>query len=64
MGFGKHGGDRESSAATELESLADLGILLADFGCTGGGCAGDLDGDGDTDLADLGILLADFGCAP
>ena len=28
-----------------------------------GGCAGDLDGDGDTDLADLGILLADFGCA-
>ena len=27
------------------------------------GCAGDLDGDGDTDLADLGILLADFGCA-
>ena len=28
----------------------------------GGGCVGDLDGDGDTDLADLGILLADFGC--
>jgi hypothetical protein len=26
------------------------------------GCAGDLDGDGDTDLTDLGILLADFGC--
>ena len=32
-------------------------------GCVGaGGCAGDLDNDGDTDLADLGILLADFGC--
>ena len=33
-------------------------------GALGGGtsCAGDLDGDGDTDLADLGILLADFGC--
>ena len=33
-------------------------------GAAGGGtsCAGDLDGDGDTDLADLGILLADFGC--
>ena len=44
--------------------LADLGILLADFGCTPPGpCAGDLDGDGDTDLADLGILLADFGCS-
>jgi hypothetical protein len=28
----------------------------------GGGCAGDLDGDGDTDQSDLGILLADWGC--
>lgn len=28
----------------------------------GSACAGDLDGDGDTDLGDLGILLADFGC--
>jgi len=26
------------------------------------GCAGDLDGDDDTDHADLGILLADWGC--
>jgi hypothetical protein len=26
------------------------------------GCAGDLNGDGFTDLTDLGILLADFGC--
>jgi len=25
-------------------------------------CAGDLDGDGDTDHSDLGILLADWGC--
>jgi hypothetical protein len=42
--------------------LADLGILLADFGCTAPGpCPGDIDGDGDTDLADLGILLANFG---
>ena len=46
-----------------LVDLADLGILLADFGCTAGpgACPGDLDGDGDTDLADLGILLAAFG---
>jgi hypothetical protein len=29
-----------------------------------GECAGDLDGDGDTDHSDLGILLADWGCAP
>ena len=43
--------------------LADLGVLLADFGCTAGpgACPGDVDGDGDTDLADLGILLANFG---
>ncbi|HUU83744.1 MAG TPA: hypothetical protein VM243_09590 [Phycisphaerae bacterium] len=40
---------------------ADLGILLADWGCTGGGCPGDCNGDGDTDQADLGILLAHWG---
>jgi hypothetical protein len=43
---------------------ADLGILLADWGCTGGSCPGDADADGDTDQADLGILLAHWseGC--
>ena len=41
---------------------ADLGILLADWGCTGGNCPGDVDGDGDTDQGDLGILLADWNC--
>jgi endonuclease/exonuclease/phosphatase family metal-dependent hydrolase len=40
---------------------SDLGILLANWGCSGGGCPGDCDGDGDTDQADLGILLANFG---
>ncbi|HUU84687.1 MAG TPA: hypothetical protein VM243_14400 [Phycisphaerae bacterium] len=40
---------------------ADLGILLADWGCTGGDCPGDCDGDGDTDQGDLGILLAHWG---
>jgi hypothetical protein len=39
----------------------DLGILLADWGCTGGDCPGDCDDDGDTDQADLGILLAHWG---
>jgi len=39
----------------------DLGILLADWGCTGGDCPGDCDGDGDTDQADLGMLLAHWG---
>jgi len=39
----------------------DLGILLADWGCTGGDCPGDADGDGDTDHSDLGILLAHWG---
>ena len=40
---------------------SDLGILLADWGCTFD-CVGDLDGDDDTDHSDLGILLADWGC--
>jgi hypothetical protein len=35
---------------------------VATQGCAGGGCVGDLNGDGFTDLTDLGILLADFGC--
>ena len=41
--------------------LADLGILLADFGCHGGACVGDINGDGQTGLEDLGILLSLFG---
>ena len=41
---------------------ADLGILLSDWGCTGGDCPGDLDGDGNTGQGDLGVLLADWGC--
>ncbi|HUU97043.1 MAG TPA: hypothetical protein VM487_14995 [Phycisphaerae bacterium] len=40
---------------------ADLGILLADWGCMGGGCPGDCDFDGDTDHADLGLLLGHWG---
>ena len=40
----------------------DLGILLSDWGCTGGDCVGDLSGDGNTDQVDLGILLADWNC--
>jgi hypothetical protein len=52
-------GDINGDGRTDL---ADLGILLADFGCTAPGpCVGDINGDGRTDLADLGILLADFG---
>lgn len=40
---------------------SDLGIMLGDWGCSGGDCAGDCDGDGDTDHADLGLLLAYWG---
>jgi len=40
---------------------ADLGILLADWGCSGGDCPGDADGDGDTDHGDLGLLLGHWG---
>ncbi len=39
----------------------DLGILLADWNCSGGECPGDCDGDGDTDQQDLGVLLAHWG---
>jgi hypothetical protein len=53
-------GDLDGDGDTDQ---ADLGILLADWGCTSD-CVGDLDGDGDTDQADLGILLADWGCTP
>lgn len=37
--------------------LADLALMLADFGCSGGVCPGD----GDTDTSDLAALLANFG---
>jgi len=40
---------------------ADLGILLADWGRTGGECPGDCDDNRDTDRSDLGILLAHWG---
>lgn len=42
---------------------SDLGILLADYGCTPslGVCVGDIDGDNDTDQADLGALLSAYG---
>jgi hypothetical protein len=39
---------------------ADLGILLAFYGCVGE-CPGDINADGAVDQADLGILLANYG---
>ena len=42
--------------------LADLAVVLANFGVTPSGRQeGDLDGDSDVDLADLAILLTNFG---
>jgi hypothetical protein len=51
--------------ASDLDSdgdvdQSDLGILLADFGCTGGDCVGDVNGDGDTDQSDVGVVLASY----
>jgi hypothetical protein len=40
--------------------VRDMAFTLE--GTPAGGCAGDLDGDGDTDQSDLGILLANWGC--
>lgn len=39
----------------------DLGILLAEFGCSGSSCIADLNADGQVNADDLGILLAAFG---
>jgi len=54
-------GDLDGDGDTDQ---ADLGILLADWGCDDpvNGCVADLNGDDKTDQADLGILLADWGC--
>lgn len=41
--------------------LADLAILLGEFGMVGQGLPGDVDGDGDVDLADLASVLGNFG---
>jgi hypothetical protein len=53
-------GDLDGDGDTDQ---SDLGVLLADWGCTSN-CVGDLDGDDDTDQSDLGVLLADWGCTP
>lgn len=53
-------GDVDSNCAVDL---ADLSILLANFGTDGGATRddGDLDGNGIVDLSDLALLLANFG---
>jgi hypothetical protein len=56
--FGAIPGDLDGDGCVDQ---SDLGILLADWGCTGGHCPGDCDGDGDTDQSDLGLLLANWG---
>lgn len=43
-----------------LVSVADVLILLGDFGCTEG-CAGDANGDGVTNISDLLVILSAFG---
>ncbi|MCK4873526.1 MAG: hypothetical protein KAS72_12440 [Phycisphaerales bacterium] len=42
-------------------SAADLGMVLADTGCPFSACAGDVDGDGDTDQIDLALVEDAFG---
>lgn len=41
--------------------LADLSILLSNYGCNGSQCPGDFNGDGHTDLSDLATQLGAYG---
>lgn len=43
-------------------NLADLAIVLSDYGCTGA-CPGDINHDGRIDLTDLSQILAQYGAA-
>lgn len=43
-----------------VRDLADLAILLSQYGCTSG-CSADMDGDGKVELGDLAILLSNYG---
>jgi CHRD domain len=47
--------------ADNVVDLADLAILLGNFGGAGGPCQGDANADGVVDLADLAIILGSFG---
>lgn len=40
----------------------DLGMVLADFGCVGADCVGDMNGDGVVVTSDLAIMLGMFRC--
>ena len=40
---------------------ADLGVLIANWGCTGLDCLGDIDGDGIVGSGDLGLVVAAWG---
>jgi YVTN family beta-propeller protein len=51
-------GDVDGSGGVDL---ADLTLLLSQFGSFGPGLSADLDADGDVDLADLTLLLSNFG---
>jgi hypothetical protein len=45
----------------DIINLSDFAVFAADFGCTSG-CAGDIDGDDDTDIEDLAIIAANWLC--
>jgi hypothetical protein len=44
-----------------LVEVADILLLLGDFGCLGADCTADLDGDGATAVSDVLLLLGAFG---
>ncbi len=62
FGFRVAGGCPADLDGSGLVDLADLAVLLANFGTNGAGPRdGDVDGDHDVDLSDLSALLAVFG---
>ena len=61
MGAAEFGSCLGDTDADRDVDLADLAVMLSQFGTSGPDLNGDLDQDGDVDLADLAVLLSRVG---
>jgi hypothetical protein len=59
--YGECGGCPGDLNGDNLISIADVLVLLGDFGCETPPCAGDTNNDGVTNINDLLVLLSGFG---